>query len=190
LIAVAAVIVYLLMPRSAHWKEEIRLSDGTQLILNRGLVYGGGGEVGQGDAITKWTINFALPDGGRSVDFEAPGGLQPVLLDIDAGTLYLAARAARGDAYYALGCPNPPFVFHRYSNGWQPISPKEFPAKFTSANLPLQTAEYEKLANAGSVISAAKIGELNQLRSIDSQAKKIWTDPIVTGRNSLCGKPV
>jgi hypothetical protein len=189
-LAVAGVIVYTAMPKSAHWQEEASLSDGTRLVVDRSLVYGARSEIGQGPAIAKWTLEFKLPATGKTVTFEAPGGLEIVLLDADAGALYLVARASRGDAYYAFGCPNPPFLFHKYADGWKRIPPAEFPAKFVKANLPVHSAAYEKLANSGVRLSAERIRELNEQKSLDPESTRIWTKPTPdAGKTSICGKP-
>ena len=189
-IVAAAAIAYLFMPRTESWQEEVRLSNGSHLVIDRTLTYGGRAEIGQGSPISGWTITFKHPGSGERVTFEAPGGVELVLLDVYQDTLYLAGRAVRGDAIHALKCPNPPFIFYRYSKGWQQVSAKEFPAGFTRANLPLHTVERNRLANAGKLISASEIKAINEDRGLGPNATVIWTTPIATSsRDSICARP-
>jgi hypothetical protein len=188
-ILLLATVAYCALPKSASWKEEVLLSDGRLVVLERSLTFGGRAEIGRlGAPVEKWTLRIPLNDGQMSERLETPGGLEQVMVDIDKGVIYVAAAASRGDAYYGLGCPNPPFIFFKHINGWKRIPPSEFPPRFVTPNLPVDTEAYEKLANEGHRIGIEQIKALNGQRSIDPGALKIQTIPFPgAARDSLCG---
>ncbi len=138
---IAGVVAYLANANTVKWKEEIQLSDGSRMVVERSKTYGGLVTPGdRHDPVKNWTIAFKSPVDKRPLHFNVQGGMVLMLVDFDKGVPYIVASPRRGDAMLAYGCPNPPFLFFKYVDSWKRIPPEQFPQHLTKANLPANTS--------------------------------------------------
>ena len=119
------------------WKEEVLLSDGKIIVVDRGVVFAPRRfEPGQpATGVVKYWLSFTNPVSGEMVQWENPGKLQPMVLGIAGGVPYVAAIPNSAAGYIEAGCPNPAYFFFKYANGWESISYQNFPQSIKKRNL-------------------------------------------------------
>ena len=120
--------------KTINWREEVKLSSGQIIIVERSQDYRLVGEPGAG---TGWLFDYAhiravLPI--RNVDVMWEGRLQPLAIDVSQdGTIYLVAVAATyaGEKEYALpeGTHHVAFKYSG-SSKWQRIPIESVPHEF------------------------------------------------------------
>lgn len=128
-----------------EWKEEVRLHDGSTVVLDRFYNLGGRPTLDARErAALDETVTFSLPGSGKQIkwttDFRdsvpEPNSLNLLLLDVVNGVPYIATYPAGCIAYNKWKRPNPPYVFFKYeSEEWKRIPLAEFPAKLTKSNV-------------------------------------------------------
>jgi hypothetical protein len=151
-----------------EWKEEAALHDGGTLlvVLRVHLLSGGPFQTMAGAR----RLTFAHPATGRPVVWENAGEigsrLNPILLDVDAGRLFLVTMAQAVTDYNDLGCPTPPYIAFRYDEGtWVRVPLSDLPSRFERANLLGYPGE-EVIREAHGYLTAAQVAaRLNALRS-------------------------
>jgi hypothetical protein len=145
---------------AASWKEEVALHDGKTIVVKRSIRLGGvRREIGQGPGVSNETLDFTAPD-GRAIHWEEPGHLHPLIFDFLSGMPYLATRPAMVTDYARYRCPNPAYIFFRYTNEWQRVDFKDFPSQIRETNLVVDTKGYGDHL-IGRQASPAEIKELN-----------------------------
>jgi hypothetical protein len=85
-------------------------------------------------------LTFAHPTTRQSVVWIDPGKvgsrLNQLLLELDAGQLYLVGVTSTGPDYDGFGCPIPPYIVFRHDGrAWGRITLSELPTRFSKANL-------------------------------------------------------
>lgn len=126
-----------------NWKEEVLLHDGSKIIAQRSLSYGGRREIGQGAPIKEQDITFTLPNTNKTISFKSEFGddvgranFDLLALHILNGTPYIVAEPVGCFSYNKWGRPNPPYVFFKYDGkAWQRILLSAFPVEFKTLNL-------------------------------------------------------
>lgn len=125
------------------WKEEVLLHDGSKIIAQRSLSYGGRREVGQGAPIKEQSISFTLPDSNKTIKWTSEysedvgrANFNLLALHILNGIPYVVAEPNLYLSYNKWGRPNPPYVFFKYDGkGWQRILLSAFPVEFKTLNV-------------------------------------------------------
>lgn len=125
------------------WKEEVLLHDGSKIIAQRSLSYGGRREVGQGTPIKEQSISFTLPNSNKTIKWTSEysedvgrANFKLLALHILNGTSYIVAKPNLCLSYNKWGRPNPPYVLFKHDGKeWQRIQLSELPAEFKTLNI-------------------------------------------------------
>jgi len=130
---------------SKSWKEEVRLHDGSKIIVERIQNLGSMPTLESHErAILDETISFVLPRTKEKIiwtmsfrdDNAEQNGVNVFALDIVSNTPYIAGYPAGCIAYNKWNRPNPPQILYKYESGqWKRIKLSEFPEQIISANL-------------------------------------------------------
>ena len=151
------------------WKEEVRLHDGSKIVVERSQSYGGRHEIGQSSPIKEQSITFTVPNTSKTIEFKSEYGedigranFKLLALHILNGTPYIVTAPNLCPSYNKWGRPNPPYVFFRYdSMAWKRIALEELPTEFNEINLVVNSKGEEKLLTAQSIVTAELVKKLN-----------------------------
>jgi len=155
--------------KTASWKEEVLLHDGSKIIVNRWQKRGGRHEPGQEPGIAEQSLTFTLPGSKKTISWrdeysEDVGGanFHLVALHIINTIPYIITTPAGCLAYNKWGRPDPPYViFNHNGKEWKRINASELPKEFANVNLVIGIVnEEEELVHRG-FISAKKVSEFN-----------------------------
>jgi hypothetical protein len=129
--------------KEVSWKEEVRLSDGSVIVIDRSQSYRRAREPAQkaGWLFDYATLEATLPPRARSVRWEGPA--QPLVLDIDkAGQIYLLAtmETFEGLRHYQVAEGTWYVGFRFDGETWMRVNLGEFP-RGMSPNLLASTWE-------------------------------------------------
>lgn len=127
------------------WQEEVRLHDGSIVVVQRFYNLGGYPTLDSRErrAIDE-TVTFTLSSSGKEImwvtDFRdsvlEPNSLNLLLLDIVNGVPYIATYPAGCIAYNKWKRPNPPYVFFKHEGDkWKQIGLAEFPVELSKSNV-------------------------------------------------------
>lgn len=180
----------------SSWKEEVRLHDGSKIVVTRTQIHGGIGELGQ-SPISEQTISFTLPSSNQLITWQDKHGndISRANFDLRAihilnGVPYIITSPNLCLSYNKWGRPNPPYVYFKYvGNTWQRIKLSELPKEFITFNV-VQNNIYkgeETLLKLG-YVSADKVKELNgkpEFNAIQREPEKLPLDP-ARGSNVGC----
>ena len=112
---------------SRSWDEEVKLIDGSTIVVKRHTVRERFGEIGHHGALLKQEVKVDKPGGA----VHWVGDIDPVVFDFIGNKAYLVAFPVTGPECRRYGSPNPPFVFFEYSGlEWKRIRSEEFPEGF------------------------------------------------------------
>ena len=113
--------------KTIHYEEEVQLSTGTTIVLQRSVKGERFGEPGAGGGqLIEQRIEFAV-DGKQYVWAD---DIPPLAIDIYKGSLFLAAMPHTIGACLSHGSPSPPFVFFPYHAGHIISPPKNLVAQY------------------------------------------------------------
>ena len=154
------------------WKEEVLLHDGSKIVVKRSQTYRGRHEIGQSVPVGEHTIEFKLPDSGKSYswtsEYQEDLGrteFNLLALHVSRGTPYLIAEPNLCLAYNKHGRPNPPYVIFKHDGAaWQRIQIGDLPKEFETINLIVNKGrenEIARLARQRGYVPAADIARLN-----------------------------
>jgi len=155
--------------KTASWKEEVLLHDGSKIIVERWQKRGGDHEIGQEPGIAEQSVTFTLPGTKKTIQWKdeySPevGGCNfiVVALHILNDTPYLIAKPRLDRSYNKWGRPNPPYVIFKFEgNVWKRITISELPMQFKNINLVITPdADEEKLVRQR-VVSSEMVIKLN-----------------------------
>lgn len=173
-----------------RWKEEVLLSDGKTIVIDRGVTLGprpaqpGQSKLG---AVEYW-LSFTNPATGRVVRWVNPGKLKPMILGFSDGVPYVVAVPISAYGYIEARCPDPAYFFFKYVNGWQPIGFTELPAEIRKRNLlPVYTPTSLKPADKGFVSRTQIIATTRNLPRHDNEVDPTFRGPpecVVPGYHS------
>lgn len=121
----------------SQWKEEVLLSDGKTIVIDRGVMFGPRrAEIGQSSTgAVKYWLSFSNPADGQIVRWENPGKLRPMILAFSGGVPYVVAVPVSAAGYMEAGCPNPAYFFFKYANEWKSIAYQDYPQEARKLNL-------------------------------------------------------
>lgn len=132
------------MDDKTRWEEEIRLSNGQRLMVERTQTRDpfGSREIGQPAPRSEETLKFKYRGNPHHIiwksDFgrETQANLSLLALDIVGGIPFIVTYPTRCHAYNKWGRPNPPYVFFKFDGTtWQRISLNELPKEIKRANV-------------------------------------------------------
>lgn len=152
------------------WKEEALQNDGSTIIVDRSVEFGGRHEIGQKPPYKKQTLTFTLPSTNERITWEdhysedlGSSNFNPMLLDVFWNRAYVVVIPAGCLSYNKWGRPNPPYVVFKYQDKeWKRIPMEELPAEVKLPNLVISSPD-DVAKNAGyGVLSAEKIKQENE----------------------------
>ena len=109
---------------SRSWKEEVKLADGSVIVVKRRMVRERFGEIGHHGRVLKQEIEYDKPGGAvRWV-----GDIDPVIFDFGKDKTYLVAFLSTGEDCQRYEYPANPFIPYEYSAGvWRRIEMSNLP---------------------------------------------------------------
>lgn len=154
------------------WKEEVRLHDGSKMIVKRYQLRKGSHEIGSGPPIKERSITFVLPGASKSITWKdeftediGHANFTLLALHILNGVPYIVTTPDLCMAYNKWGRPNPPYVIFKYVGmAWQRIQLSEFPEELKTINLVVNTyrEDYIKgFEDKTDFISSEAVKEIN-----------------------------
>jgi hypothetical protein len=161
-----------------EWKEEVALPDGNAIVIDRGVTFGPRNyEPGQSKTgAVKYWVSFKSPAGDQPIRWENPGKLAPMIFAISGGVPYVVAIPVSAYGYIEAGCPNPAYLFFRWSGDWQTVSFAELPPEIRNRNLlhvytPATLAPVQRGFVSSSKVAAAYSGTVRYHQQIDPEWK-------------------
>jgi hypothetical protein len=137
-VGLVILVAYSASAKTLEWRQEVALQDGgmivvewrVQLVLGEPFKYMAGAK----------RLKFTHPTTGQPVVWEHDGKigsrLSPILLDLDAGRLFLVMTGQSATDCSQMGCPVPPYFVFRYDRGtWVRVPLGDLPTRFWKANL-------------------------------------------------------
>ena len=178
---------------STNWKEEVLLSDGGKMIVDRSISRQGRHAIDQRPPIGDQSLTFVLPGTAREITWKdnyskelGSANFLPMMLGIHQGSAYLVATPMGCLSYNKWGRPNPPYVIFEYQGQeWQRIPLQELPPEFTEPNLIISTPDDEAKRVGYGVIKASMIKELNTGFK-QRYFQTILREPLNTGEGVGC----
>lgn len=187
---------------AVSWKEEVRLHDGSTLIVKRSQSRGGTSEPGNRSPINQQKITFTVPKTSKTYSFTSDYSEDIDAMDFNLLALhildetpYLIVTPNRCLSYNKWGRPNPPYVIFKHeASDWKRIPLQELPGEFKEINLmvggydPYQLTVKERDA---SVLSAEVVKKLN-VKLTQPEYQTIIREPIKSGVGSgaSCGEMI
>lgn len=168
------------------WKEEVLLHDGSKVIVERKLSYGGRREIGQGAPIKEQTISFALPDSNKAITWTSEysedvgrANFNLLALHILDGIPYIVADPNLCLSYNKWGRPNPPYVLFKHDGkAWQRIRMSELPIEFNTFNVVINLgSQYVEAMVKNGLVPAEEIKGRNSELTQYPQYKTILREP-------------
>lgn len=149
-----------------YWVEQVELSDGTLINIQRGAeMTRGVGELSQ--LAHKWpnyySLSFFYPYTSEKVEWKGVYGFNPILLSFSGNDSYLVILQFNVFAdLKQYGCPEIPYVFFRYNRSkksWTQVAAADFPAILNRANL---AVDYSTNAHQGKTFTAEEVIQRNR----------------------------
>ena len=112
---------------SRNWTEEVRLADGSLIVIKRKIVRERFGELGYHGRVLRQEIEYDKPGGV----IRWWGDVDPYVFDFANGKTYVVAFPRTGEECERYGSPNPPFVFFEQAGSggeWRRIYAKDMPS--------------------------------------------------------------
>ena len=111
--------------KTIHYEEEVQLSTGATIVLQRSVKGERFGELGAGGGkLIEQRLEFAIDD----KQYVWADDIPPLAIDIYKDSLFIAAMPHTIGACLSHGSPSPPFVFYRHTDkGWAKIPKEQFP---------------------------------------------------------------
>ena len=177
------------------WKEEVLLHDGSKVIVERSLSYGGRHEIGQSSPIKEQTISFTLPTSNKTVKWTSEysedvgrANFNLLALHILNDTPYIVTSPNLCLSYNKWGRPNPPYVFFKYDGkAWQRIPLEEFPAEFKTLNVSIYLGgrDVKEMVDLG-LVTAEQIRQSNSSLT-QPEYKTILREALDPGKHEASG---
>ena len=118
------------------WTEDVLLADGRTVTLTRYQEFKGPREIGQPPTESYYWFEFKHPDTGEIVRWETKREPSTVALFIHNKEVMLVAAPRFGSGMEDFGCPNPPYLFYRYSsNRWERLDLSTIQLKRLRSNM-------------------------------------------------------
>ena len=99
--------------KTTHYEEEVKLSTGATIVLQRSVKGERFGEPGAGGGkLIEQRLEVAI-DGKQIIWAD---NIPPVAIDMNKGSLFIAAMPHTIGACQEHGSPSPPFIFYQHTN--------------------------------------------------------------------------
>ena len=124
-------------PKMVGWHEDVRLSDGRKIVVDRKAKCRSSGYIGPANCVTaeNW-LTFDLPEFSPKPIVWHQTRLFAVLLNVDAGKLYAVGYPLTDGDYALLGRPKSPFIaFVWRTDQWQQIPIRDVPSAIYDRNI-------------------------------------------------------
>lgn len=161
--------------QTVQWKEEVRLSDGRQIVVTQKKLCEGGNynaETGATCIARDAWLTLNLPE-VASTEIVWHESLTPMVVDIHQGRLYVIGLPPHTLEFRTYGATNPPyFGFIWHNGGWERIPFSEIPKNLYEANMliesiPQKRTKYLTLAQKNSIDENGNSVYPSFLRRID-----------------------
>ncbi len=171
------IAIWLFMPNTAAWEEEVQLFDGRVLRITQKRRYESAynGHNYSPHIVREAWIRFNLPElGDREIEWHE--NLIAMRFDVIEGKPLIVAYPPTALEFEQYGKPQPAYLGFRYENGnWQRIGFKEIPTSQYDANLVIQS---HVPRHARPLTLKLKDGkEFNGNPDISKCSKRIYLDP-------------
>ena len=152
-----------------RWKEEVLLSDGQKIEVERSVERGGRHEIGQEPPISMQALRFKLPGSGNEIEWKTESSrdigladFQPLNVDIVANNAYVVTWPVGCLAYNKWGRPNPPYIVFKHTGAaWQKIPLKDLPPETKVPNIIFGSPDTNAKRLGSGTISMAAVREVN-----------------------------
>ena len=124
-VVITGFLFYWLPHTRRSWEEEVKLHDGTVIVVDRSVKRDRfGGEAGFSGDVVSQKIKFSA--NGEQIVWK--DDITPIIFDVVNSTYFVVAAPMLHDKCGEHGNPNPPFIFYKYEKGhWNSIRPSELP---------------------------------------------------------------
>lgn len=146
---------------SICWQEEIGLTDGGSIWLDREVEVGLDADLVPTGLFASSNVGgklaFTHPASGEKLTWHVPDGLRPVLFDIDGSAVYLLSVPLSPAQWR---CPSPPYVLFVFRHGvWQREAVETLPRRFDKKNMLgyLSAKTQRQIAEHGHRVSRALV---------------------------------
>jgi hypothetical protein len=152
------------------WKEEVKLHDGSTIIVKRSQTYKGRHAIDQSVPVGEHTVSFTMPQTGKSYTWTSEYGedlgrtnFNLLAIHILDNIPYIIAQPNLCLSYNKWGRPNPPYVIFKFvDSAWQRIQINDLPQQFTTLNVLIAVDEADTRGiSSMRTISAKTIKERN-----------------------------
>lgn len=157
------------------WKEEVLLHDGSKIIVERTITYGGYRKIEDEEpSIREHSIKFKLPGTKKTIVWKSEYAddigrydFSLVALDIVNGVPYIITKPVGCLAYNKWGRPDPPYICFKYDGQqWQQIPLQQLPGIIKKPNVVISIGNDEQTIKEAQLksgfVSAEIISELNE----------------------------
>lgn len=152
------------------WKEEVLLHDGTKIIVDRSVDYGGRHELGQRPPFKEQSLTFTLRSTNERITWEdhysddvGSSNFSPMVLEVFGDSVYVLSHPVNDLSYSKWGCPNPPYVVFKYRNNeWKRIPLQELPMEIKLPNLVIASPDDVAKNVRNGFLSAEMIKQENE----------------------------
>lgn len=132
------------------WTEDVLLPDGRTVTLTRYQEFKGPGEIGQPPSESYYWFEFKHPDTGETVRWETKREPGSVTLFVHQQVVMLLTAPRFGSGMREFGCPNPPYLLYRYTDGkWSRVELASIPIKRLRSNMTYAAGDRVAAIKAG-----------------------------------------
>jgi hypothetical protein len=126
------------------WKEDVLLSNGKVLTVERVQEFKGPHEIGQAPTESNQTFEFASPSSGQRIRWRGYRSLTPIALLEVSNELYLLLQP-QYDAWRSIRCPEPMYqVYHLQGSQWHWEPLQQLPLRKLKANLAVSPSAWRR----------------------------------------------
>jgi hypothetical protein len=160
------------------WKEDVKLNDGRIITVIQERRCDGGDFRADTDATCvareSW-LTISLPEISKN-DIIWHEKLDPLIVNIDNGSLYVIGMPPHPSEFRAYGAKNPPYIGFRWANNtWNRISFEDIPATIYETNMliesiPRTQTKHLTLANKNSKGENGNPAYPSEFRRLDPNA--------------------
>lgn len=153
-----------------RWTEEVLLHDGSTIVVNRSVEYGGRHAIGQRPPYKEQTITFTLPNTSDRITWKdeysvdvGSANFNPMLVEVFGHTAYVLATPADCVSYNKWGRPNPPYAVFRYTDKkWKNIPLNQLPTEVKLPNIVISSPDIAAKNTRNSFLSIRDIQQENE----------------------------
>ena len=130
----------------AEWTEDVRLADGSTIVLARDQEYDGQRQIFQAPVPSSYGFEFRMPGSGERVSWASGIDLVPVAILMGHGRpILLTTPLPHGMMRHQ--CPDPPYLVFEFVEGkWTAMPLADLPVRVVSPNMTGILSTYDSAA--------------------------------------------